>query len=282
MNRKEQNIAVFEDTMDWIGHEPALTDSVKDSIAHTILYPARELLVLPEKSNSDKAKITVTPQRTFEAAHDLLIRYPGCRTAVLNFASATNPGGGVTRGSSAQEEALCRCSTLYPCLNTPELDKGYYQFHRIQQDVRYTDTCIYVPDVKIIKTDTDAPKRLTENKWQTVDVICCAAPNLRERPYNKMNPGQGRAIRVSNNELLDLHRQRARKILSVAAANNVDCLVLGAFGCGAFKNDPNIVAQAYRHILPEFDGYFREIRFAATARHTTAPILTCSEKRFDK
>ena len=262
MNRKEQNIAVFEDTMDWIGHEPALTDSVKDSIAHTILYPARELLVLPEKSNSDKAKITVTPQRTFEAAHDLLIRYPGCRTAVLNFASATNPGGGVTRGSSAQEEALCRCSTLYPCLNTPELDKGYYQFHRIQQDVRYTDTCIYVPDVKIIKTDTDAPKRLTENKWQTVDVICCAAPNLRERPYNKMNPGQGRAIRVSNNELLDLHRQRARKILSVAAANNVDCLVLGAFGCGAFKNDPNIVAQAYRHILPEFDGYFREIRFA--------------------
>ena len=282
MNRKEQNIAVFEDTMDWIGHEPALTDSVKDSIAHTILYPARELLVLPEKSNSDKAKITVTPQRTFEAAHDLLIRYPGCRTAVLNFASATNPGGGVTRGSSAQEEALCRCSTLYPCLNTPELDKGYYQFHRIQQDVLYTDTCIYVPDVKIIKTDTDAPKRLTENKWQTVDVICCAAPNLRERPYNKMNPGQGRAIRVSNNELLDLHRQRARKILSVAAANMDDTRLLGAFGCGAFKNDPNIVAQAYRHILPEFDGYFREIRFAATARHTTAPILTCSEKRFDK
>ena len=262
MNRKEQNIAVFEDTMDWIGHEPALTDSVKDSIAHTILYPARELLVLPEKSNSDKAKITVTPQRTFEAAHDLLIRYPGCRTAVLNFASATNPGGGVTRGSSAQEEALCRCSTLYPCLNTPELDKGYYQFHRSQQDVRYTDACIYVPDIKIIKTDTDAPKRLTENKWQTVDVICCAAPNLREQPYNKMNPGQGRAIRVSNKELLGLHRQRARKILSVAATNNVDCLVLGAFGCGAFKNDPNIVAQAYRHILPEFDGYFCEIRFA--------------------
>ena len=262
MNRKEQNIAVFEDTMDWIGHEPALTAAVQNSIAHTVLYPAQQMPDLPESSSRSKTKITVTPQRTFEAAQDLLIRYPGSRAAVLNFASATNPGGGVTRGSSAQEEALCRCSTLYPCLTTPELDKGYYQYHRKQQDVRYTDACIYVPDIKIIKTDTDAPKRLTENKWQTVDVICCAAPNLREQPYNKMNPGQGRAIRVSNDELLGLHRQRARKILSVAATNNVDCLVLGAFGCGAFKNDPNIVAQAYRHILPEFDGYFCEIRFA--------------------
>ena len=262
MNRKEQNIAVFEDTMDWIGHEPALSDAVQNSITHTVLYPAQQMPDLPEISNRSKTKVTVTPQRTFEAAQDLLIRYPGSRAAVLNFASATNPGGGVTRGSSAQEEALCRCSTLYPCLNTPELDKGYYQFHRSQQDVRYTDACIYVPDIKIIKTDTDAPKRLTKNKWQTVDVICCAAPNLREQPYSKMNPGQGRAIRVSNDELLGLHRQRARKILSVAATNNVDCLVLGAFGCGAFKNDPNIVAQAYRHILPEFDGYFCEIRFA--------------------
>lgn len=248
--------------MDWIGHKPALTAAVQNSIAHTVLYPAQQMPDLPESSNRSKTKVTVTPQRTFEAAQDLLIRYPGSRAAVLNFASATNPGGGVTRGSSAQEEALCRCSTLYPCLTTPELDKGYYQYHHDLSDVRYTDACIYVPDIKIIKTDTDVPQRLPENKWQAVDVICCAAPNLREKPYNWMNPGEGRAIKVSNDELLDLHRQRARKILSVAAANNIDCLVLGAFGCGAFRNDPNIVARAYRDIFPEFDGYFREIRFA--------------------
>ena len=262
MNRKEQNIAVFEDTMNWIEREPALSGAVQNSIAHTVLYPAQQMPDLPESSSRSKTKVTVTPQRTFEAAQDLLIRYPGSRAAVLNFASATNPGGGVTRGSSAQEEALCRCSTLYPCLTTTELDKGYYQFHRDLSDVRYTDACIYVPDIKIIKTDTDSPKRLPETRWQAVDVICCAAPNLREKPYNRMNPGEGRAIKVSNNELLDLHRQRARKILSVAAANNVDFLVLGAFGCGAFQNDPNIIAQAYRNIFPEFDGYFRVIRFA--------------------
>ena len=193
MNRKEQNIAIFEDTMDWIEREPALSGAVQNSIAHTVLYPAQQMPDLPEISSRNKTKVTVTPQRTFEAAQDLLIRYPGNRAAVLNFASATNPGGGVTRGSSAQEEALCRCSTLYPCLTTPELDKGYYQYHRKQQDVRYTDACIYVPDIKIIKTDTDSPKRLPETRWQAVDVICCAAPNLREKPYNKMNPGQGKA-----------------------------------------------------------------------------------------
>ena len=248
--------------MDWIGHEPALSDAVQKSIMHTVLYPAQQMPDLPESSNRSKTKVTVTPQRTFEAAQDLLIRYPGSRAAVLNFASATNPGGGVTRGSSAQEEALCRCSTLYPCLTTPELDRKYYRFHKEQQDVRYTDACIYVPDIQIIKTDTDVPQRLPETRWQTVDVICCAAPNLREKPYNRMNPGEGRAIKVSNDELLDLHRQRARKILSVAVSNGVDCLVLGAFGCVAFRNYPNIVARAYRDIFPEFDGYFREIRFA--------------------
>ena len=112
MNRKKQNIAVFEDTMDWIEREPALSGAVQNSIAHTVLYPAQQIPDLPKISRSSKTKVTVTPQRTFEAAQDLLIRYPGSRAAVLNFASATNPGGGVTRGSSAQEQALCRCSTL--------------------------------------------------------------------------------------------------------------------------------------------------------------------------
>ena len=66
MNRKEQNIAVFEDTMDWIEREPALSGAVQNSIAHTVLYPAQQMPDLPEISSRSKTRITVTPQRTFE------------------------------------------------------------------------------------------------------------------------------------------------------------------------------------------------------------------------
>lgn len=73
---------------------------------------------------------------------------------------------------------------------------------------------------------------------------------------------QGTAVKVSDSELLALHKKRARKILTVAAANGVDSLVLGAFGCGAFQNPPEVVARAYQEILPEYQGYFYEVRFA--------------------
>ena len=181
---------------------------------------------------------------------------------MLNFASAKNPGGGVTRGSSAQEEALCRCSTLYPCLLGDELWQKYYKMHRDRHDVTYTDACIYTPDVLVIKTDTDAPERLPENKMQAVDVITCAAPNLRERPSNAMNPGAGSPVRLSRQDIYSLHTQRARKILSVAALHDGDVLILGAFGCGALSNPPQVVAPAYRAGLQDFAHAFCAVEFA--------------------
>ena len=128
--------------------------------------------------------------------------------------------------------------------------------------VRYTDTCIYSPGVYIIKSDTDNPQLLPEKEWITVDVITCAAPNLRERPYNAMNPGSGDAIKVSDRELLKIHKSRATQIIKSAIANKADCIVLGAFGCGAFCNDPAIVASAYKEVLKTYRDYFDEIVFA--------------------
>ncbi len=98
--------------------------------------------------------------------------------------------------------------------------------------------------------------------WRQVDVLTCAAPNLREKPYNAMNPGSGAPVRVSDAELLQLHLARGRQILRVAAAHGVDVLVLGAFGCGAFRNPPAVVARAYRQLMDEFDRQFRAIEFA--------------------
>ena len=255
MNRMKL-ISIFKDTMQWIGEEPELQASVRASIAGTKLYYEDETPSLPALTEGQETVVTVTQHRSFEAGRLLRKVYPDARIAVHNFASATNPGGGVVHGCTAQEECLCRCSTLYPVLET-QMD-AYYQFHRKRRDVRYTDACIWSPEIRIIKTDTTEPQRMTD--FCTVDVLTCAAPNLY--PGNAMEPGKGHTIRMSDAELLALHQKRARHMLSIAAANGDEVLVLGAFGCGAFRNDPAVVAQAYHSILPEFQGYFRHIEFA--------------------
>jgi len=262
MNRRDQNVAVFGDTMEWIRAEEKLGGAVKHSQDNTKLYRAGMVLELLMKPRYERTEVEVTAWRSFEAAMREKRKNPDCRVAVLNFASATNPGGGVTRGSSAQEEALCRCSTLYPCLNTKWLKDHFYDFHRKKHDTRYTDSCIYTPDIMIIKSDTDVPERLPKDQWTAVDVLSCAAPNLREVPYNAMNPGSGEPVKVTKEELLKLHKSRGIQILSTAAENGVDILILGAFGCGAFKNDPAVVAKAYKEILPRFSGFFRKVHFA--------------------
>ena len=261
-NRAEELTRVFEDTRDWYEQDPELQKIVEASIAGTVLYPAGTSPDPGAPRFSQPMSVSVSRRRTLEAALLCLRKDPDARVTVHNFASATNPGGGVTKGSSAQEEAICRCSTLYPALNTPRLKREFYDFHRNRRDMRYTDACIYTPGVAVVKTDTARPERMDRADWGKVDVITCAAPNLRERPSNAMNPGGGAAIRLSNGELLALHRERGRKILRTAAAHGADTLILGAFGCGAFRNPPEVVARAYRELLDEFDGYLRQVEFA--------------------
>lgn len=252
---------IFQDTKTWYKSDETLKTAVQDSIAGTKFYDAESYPELPEK-RFDATSITVTKGRTFETAVNLREKNPDAKIAVHNFASATNPGGGVLHGSRAQEEALCRCSTLYPILNTEENLKRYYNFHRKRQDVIYTDACIFSPNVIICKSDIDLPERLPQKDWVTVDVMTCAAPNLHVYPNNKYNPGNDTPVKVTDDELLKIHEKRGRHMLTILAANGVDIFVTGAFGCGAFANNPYVVAQAYKNILPEFGGYFKEIVFA--------------------
>ena len=184
----------------------------------------------------------------------------------MNFASATNPGGGVKTGSSAQEESLCRCSTLYPTLTQSWLWDQYYQKNRDTHDNLHTDACIYSPGFVICKTDEAYPVRMEEKDWVWVDVISCAAPYLRRRPGNNHNPEYGRAVIISDADLYSLHLKRAKHIMHIAAANGADALVLGAFGCGAFANDPNVVAEAYRDALADYRKLFQLLEFAVYCR----------------
>ena len=135
--------------------------------------------------------------------------YNNKRVCVLNFASATNPGGGVTKGSSAQEEAICRVSTLYPCLNERRIMKSFYYPHRDAHDSLHNDDAVYTPGVVVFKSDTSYPVLLDREKWFNVNVITSAAPNLRKNPGNYMNAGVGSGIvDISNEDLFSLLERR--------------------------------------------------------------------------
>ena len=181
----------------------------------------------------------------------------------MNFASATNPGGGVVKGSSAQEEAICRCSTLYPNLNEPKMWNGFYRPHRQELNPLHNDDCIYTPGVIAFKSDTDYPQMLPLNRCYKVNVITCAAPNLREKPSNGMNSGDGdMAVKISNDDLQELHEKRMRRVLEITAKKGNDVVILGAFGCGAFRNPPEVVARAMKTVVEEYRNAFETIEFA--------------------
>jgi len=259
--RRQYLVSVFQDTMDRIRKDNALQDAVRDSIASQRFVAEDETISLPEPRYAEPAKVQVTKNRSFEAA----AKYKNHKTAVLNFASANRPGGGVENGASAQEESLCRVSTLFPCLKDGKIWHLFYAPHRAARNPLHNDDIIYTKDVAVFKDDDYNP--LAEPF--RADVLTCAAPNLCEVPTNIYNPDDGEVRPgISDLELMKLHEKRGRKILSVAAANGAEVLILGAFGCGAFHNDPQIVAQAYRNILPEFLRHFRVIEFAVYCRPT--------------
>lgn len=259
---KEKRVTIFEDTIRYCEQEQSLVKAIQDTREHTKLY--LEPLSDTERPEplGKSCRITVSAMRTLESAYKLSKEYPGNRIGVLNFASATNPGGGVIRGSNAQEECLCRCTTLYPCLDVELLWKGYYTFHRKRHSALYTDACIYTPDIIAVKSDEKWPKLLPQEDWIGLDIISCAAPNLRERPSNEMNPSAGERASITDAELRRLLEQRVAGILQVAACHKVDVLVLGAFGCGAFCNSPQMVAEAFRKALKEYQCYFTAVEFA--------------------
>lgn len=265
MSRRQVLSAVFQDTQEFYSENTELEDAINATKSGTILYEEEDYPPLPEK-RIDPCKITVTKRKSFEAAMIHHQANPYERIAVLNFASAVNPGGGVKNGSSAQEESLCRCSTLYPALDRQFLWDSYYSINRRLNNPLHSDACIWTPGIVICKTDTHIPDRMERDDWVMVDIISCAAPNLRDVTANLYNPERSRPIHLSAEEQYDLHLKRAKHILHIAAAHLTDKLILGAFGCGAFENDPTAVAKAYQDALPEYTHFFSDIEFAVYCR----------------
>lgn len=268
--RRDDNIRVFLDTQKQVKERQELADAVKNSNSKQVLIPQISSVteMMPDFNINhnrfqDDARIIISKKRTYEAASV----YKDMKVCVLNFASATNPGGGVVKGSSAQEECLCRCSTLYFNLNTSDMWDGFYTPHRNAKDPLHNDDCIYTPDVVVFKTDTGEPEMMDENEWYKVNVVTCAAPNLRLVPGNSMNSGDGdKNVKISDEQLLKLHEKRLSRIIEVAVAGGNEVIILGAFGCGAFENNPKVVAQASRNVIEKYRKCFKTIEFAIYCR----------------
>lgn len=258
-----ENIAVFEDTVSVCEKSSRLIESIKASRKTQIFIGEEEKLSDASKAArfEKEAEIIISKKRTFEAAQNYAKQ--GEKVAVLNFASSTNPGGGVVNGAGAQEECLCRISTLYFTLDTDENWKRFYEPHRKARTPLHNDDILYTKNITVFKSDTTSPKLLPESKWYDVDVITCAAPNLRENPSNRYNSGDGdQRLILNNEELYSLHEKRDARIFDVASSQNIDVLVLGAFGCGAFMNDPKIVAKVMLNLAKKYAHSFKTIEFA--------------------
>lgn len=264
-NSREERQKIFADTKRLYESDVKLAESVKKSKKNQIVIAENEVVApANDKVYDTPAKVVVSKKRSLEAA----IGYPNQKVCVLNFASASNPGGGVENGANAQEEAICRCSTLYPCISDVKMVNQFHQKHRAllrngELSALYNDDCIYTPEVTVFKTDTDIPKLMPENEWYRVDIISCAAPNLRNIPSNSMNPDSGNeAVSIKSSQLLELHMKRIKRVLDIAKANQEEVMVLGAFGCGAFCNPPEVVSEAMARVIKEYLYDFKTIEFA--------------------
>jgi len=254
MNR----LMIFEGTRKLCEGEDKLKSAIAASREKQRIYWEGEKIEYSDARFMSAARMRLSPQKTVQAAAPYA--RAGKKTCILNFASSVSPGGGVCTGAQAQEESICRVSTLYFALSDPETAGRFYDHHwelirRGEMNRRNRDDIIYTPGVVVVRDDADGEVMMQESDWYEVDVITCAAPDLRQL-------GDAAQYTPEPGELLKVFETRWRCILSAAARHEADVLILGAFGCGVFANPPLVVVKAFNNVLDEFRNYFETIEFA--------------------
>jgi uncharacterized protein (TIGR02452 family) len=241
--------------------------AVRAAVSGTVSHPPDGPIEVPPTASGHRTSFEVTAEGSLEAARRLHLAGAE-RIAVLNFASARNPGGGYLGGAKAQEEDLCRNSLLYPCLlQAPD----YYEAHRASRDFLYSHRVIWSPEVPVHR---DVDGRLLGEPFP-VSFLTCPAPNAGQAL--RRDPGaRSRIPRVLN--------QRAERVLAVAAHHGARNLVLGAWGCGVFRNDPRDVAEAFHLHLARDGGFstaFERVVFAVWDRVPDSVNRAAFAERFD-
>ncbi|QES09874.1 TIGR02452 family protein [Streptomyces venezuelae] len=240
------------------GRTVSLTEDLAAALAGTRLHGPGPVAVTPDTDRT--TTLDVTGESSLAAARRMTAADPARPVAVLNFASARNPGGGYLNGAQAQEEALCRSSALHATLLRAP---AYYTHHREEKDAFYTDRVIHSPRVPVFRDDRGT---LLAQPF-TVGFLTSPAPNagvIRRRTPERAD------------QLPAALASRAERVLETAAAAGYRRLVLGAWGCGVFQNDPEQVAGTFTALLTgdgRFAAHFEEIVFAVLDRAPGAPTL---------
>lgn len=239
------------------GQVVSLATELAHARAGSILYSPERFadilkhrdFLLSQRGRQQSTTFAVANETTLHAARRLIESDPQARVLALNFASAKNPGGGFLNGSQAQEESLARASGLYACLAPFQ---EMYEANRRFPSCLYTDYMIYSPDVPVFRDDADG---LLERAY-AVSFLTVPAVN---------------AGAVARNERHNLPRiepvmlARMERLLALAVVHGHDTLVLGAWGCGVFANNPGNVASWFaRNLLNggPYHGVFRKVVFA--------------------
>ena len=217
-----------------------ITADIASAVARTTHLPPDHRHTFP-RTGPHATVVEVTEETSLSAArrHDTA----GLRTLVLNFASPTVPGGGFLNGERAQEEYHCRSTALFAC----QLGGPMYAFHLQQSNALRSDAMIYSPDVPVFRDDEH---RMLENPFKVafISAAACDARDVAPLDQPKIPGAMG---------------ARIVKVMAAAQANGHDALVLGAWGCGNFANDPALIAELFRQALQgPFKGAFRRVSFA--------------------
>lgn len=267
MNARTKNVSIAKETIEICkngsytsvnGAAVDISQELSDSKQGTVYYPEGEA-INPFPCPPLVPIIEVTNETTQAAA--IRLGNLGKQDIVaLNFASARNQGGGFLSGAMAQEEALCRNSGLYPCLKSKPL---FYNANILCDDCYYTDGIIYSPHVPFFR---DEHNLLIDNPF-TLSIVTAPAPNLN-------------AAKDVDDDLLDAKfASRTTRILEVAAAHGHKTLILGAWGCGAFGNDPTKVANYFSDALQAVP-MFEHVCFAVYDTRTPPHLFEAFDEVF--
>ncbi len=250
------------ETVEFLSHQQAAVNG-------TVLYTpeqANGLLMEQNSYSGERPVVEVTDETTQVAARRLVQDEGYLDLVLLNYASARNQGGGFINGAKAQEEDLARCSGLYPCLL---MQPSYYEKNRVQKSLLYTDHIIYSPQVPWFRTQS---RKLLENVF-LASVITAPAPNA------------GQVLRRDATAWPTIEktlRHRAGLVLAVAKENGHRNVLLGAWGCGVFRNKPSMVADAFGRWFTrsEFEGCFDRVIFGVYDTSRNKETLKAFQSRF--